>query len=78
MPVIPTKLESIQVLRGIAALLVACVHLQAIEQKYGHEGSNSRSLYLITLFNRSNNGFFCLIKKTKKSLERSKTPHEIL
>jgi exopolysaccharide production protein ExoZ len=39
MPVIPTKLESIQVLRGIAALLVACVHLQAIEQKYGHEGA---------------------------------------
>ena len=28
--------------------------------------SNSRSLYLITLFNRSNNGFFCLIKKDQK------------
>lgn len=36
---ISTRLESIQVLRGIAALLVACVHLQAIEQKYGPEGA---------------------------------------
>jgi len=37
--VIPKKLESIQLLRGVAALLVACVHLQAIEQKYGQEGA---------------------------------------
>lgn len=37
-PVIPTKFESIQVLRGIAALLVVAAHLQVIEQKYGHGG----------------------------------------
>lgn len=39
MTLISTRLESIQVLRGIATLLVACVHLQAIEQKYGPEGA---------------------------------------
>lgn len=37
-PVIPTKFESIQVLRGVAALLVVAAHLQVIEQKYSHGG----------------------------------------
>lgn len=36
---IPTKFESIQVLRGVAALLVVAAHLQVIEQKYGHGGA---------------------------------------
>lgn len=34
-PMISVKFESIQVLRGVAALLVVAAHLQIIEQRYG-------------------------------------------